>query len=193
MPTNRLAEKEKVQTYAAVLLDGALAEGGQARAMAVRDEMDEVARIMRANPTLTEALKNAAYAPEDRNALVRGTFAGVDGALVDVLAVMAERGDTDLLTRVCSAFEDAIQQKLNVTIVDITTAVDLDDRLREIIAKKAAADLGTEVILREHTDKSILGGIIMSANGKQIDASVAAKLEAARGILKMNADGGECS
>lgn len=192
MPTNRLAEKEKVRTYAAVLLDGALAEGGQVRAMAVRDEMDEVARIMRANPTLSEALKNAAYSPEDRNALVRGTFAGVDEALVGVLAVMAERGDTDLLTRVCSSFEDAIQQKLNVTIVDVTTAVDLDDRLREIIAKKAATDLGTEVVLREHTDKSILGGIIMSANGKQIDASVAAKLEAARGVLKMNADGGEC-
>lgn len=191
MPTNRLAEKEKVRTYAAVLLDGALAEGGQARAMAVRDRMDDIVRIIRANPTLAEALKNTAYTPEDRANLVRGTFEGVDDALVSVLAVMAERGDTDLLTRVCQSYEDAIQQKLNVTIVDVTTAVELDDRLREIIATKATADLGTEVILREHLDKSILGGIIMSANGKQIDASVLSKLEAARGVLKMNADGGE--
>ena len=127
MPTNRLAEKEKVLTYASVLLDGALAEGGQAVAMAVRDQADEIVRIMRANPALTEALKNTAYTAEERNALARGVFEGVDGALVDVLAVMAERGDTDLLTRVCSAFEDAIQEKLNVTIVDVTTAVALDD------------------------------------------------------------------
>ena len=192
MSTNRLAEKEKVLTYAAVLLDGVLAEGGQKQAMAVRDQMDEIVRIMRANPALTEALKNGAYAPEDRNALVRGTFAGVDAALVDVLAVMAERGDSDLLARVCSAFEDAIQRKLNVTIVDVTTAVELDDRLREVITKKAASDLGTDVVLREHIDKAILGGIIMSANGKHIDASVLSKLEAARSVLKLNADGGEC-
>lgn len=192
MPTNRLAEKEKVLTYASVLLDGALAEGGQAAAMAIRDRADEIVRIMRANPALTEALKNNAYTAEERNALVRGVFEGVEGPLVDVLAVMAERGDVDLLTRVCSAFEDAIQDKLNVTIVDVTTAVALDDSLREIITEKTARDLGTDVVLREHIDPSILGGIIMSANGKQIDASVASKLEAARSVLKSSADGGEC-
>ena len=64
MPTNRLAEKEKVLTYASVLLDGALAEGGQAAAMAIRDRADEIVRIMRANPALTEALKNNAYTVE---------------------------------------------------------------------------------------------------------------------------------
>ena len=192
MPTNRLAEKEKVQTYAAVLLQGVLAEGGQSAAMAVRDQMDEVVRIIRANPTLAEALKSMAYSPEERNELARGTFAACDPALTDVLAVMAERGESDLLGRVCSSFEDAIKRELNVTIVDVTTAIALDDRLREIITAKTAKDLGTDVVLREHIDGSILGGIIMSANGKQIDASVLSKLEAARSVLKTSADGGEC-
>ena len=190
MSTNRLAEKEKVQTYASVLLDGVLADGGQARAMAVSDRMDEIIRIMRANPELTEAMKNASYTPEERNALVRGTFEGVDPSLVDMLAVMAERGDADLLARVCSSFEDAIQRKLNVTIVDVTCAVELDDHLREVISKKAAADLGTDVILREHIDKSILGGIVMSAKGKRIDASVTHQLENARLVLS-SAPGGD--
>lgn len=192
MPTNRLAEKEKVQTYAAVLLQGALAEGGQSAAMAVRDQMDQVVRIIRSNPKLAEALKNMAYSAEERNALVRGVFADCDPVLVDALAVMAERGETDLFGRVCSSFEDAIQRELNVTIVDVTTAIALDDHLREIITTKTAKDLGTDVVLREHIDKSILGGIIMSANGKQIDASVLSKLEAARSVLKTSADGGEC-
>lgn len=192
MSTNRLAEKEKVVTYASVLLQGALAQGGLQKAMSVRDEADTIVRIMRQNPDLVEALKNTAYTAAERAGLVRGTFAGVDSLLTDVLAVMAERGDTDLLTRVCSAYEDAIQQELNVTIVDVTTAVELDNHLREIITNKTSADLGTKVVLREHVDKAMLGGIIMSANGKQIDASVLSKLEAARGVLKLSADGGEC-
>ena len=38
----------------------------------------------------------------------------------------------------------------------------------------------------------ILGGIIMSTNGKRIDASVASELEHARIVLKEENDGGEC-
>ena len=70
--------------------------------------------------------------------------------------------------------------------------LELDDRLREVITKKAEADLGTNVVLREHIDKSLLGGILMSANGKRIDASVLSQLESARNVLKLSTDGGEC-
>ena len=113
MPTNRHVQKEKVATYASVLLDAALAAGGQ----------------------------------------------------------------------------DAV---LNVTVVDVTTVVPLDDHLREVITKKSEADLGTKVVLRESIDKSLIGGILMSANGKRIDASMTSQLEAARNVLKHSTDGGEC-
>ena len=73
-----------------------------------------------------------------------------------------------------------------------TTAVPLDDALRRIITEKAEADLDTNVVLRESVDKSILGGIIMSTNGKRIDASVASQLDHARNVLKTTTDGGEC-
>ena len=73
-----------------------------------------------------------------------------------------------------------------------TTGVELDDHLREVIVRKAEADLGTKVVLREHIDKSLLGGILMSANGKRIDASVLSQLENARNVLKLSTDGGEC-
>ncbi len=192
MSTNRLVEKEKVKTYASALLQGAVAQGGIAQAMSVRDQMDQIVAIMRENATLAETLKRPGYTPEERNALVKGTFAGVDATLVEVMAVMAERGDIDLLSQVANSFEEAIQVEFNVTIVDVTTAVELDDNLREIISQKTAKDLGTDVYLREHVDTSILGGIVMSANGNQIDASVTSRLEVARNVLKVSVDGGEC-
>ena len=83
-------------------------------------------------------------------------------------------------------------EQLNVTVVDVTTVVPLDDHLREVITKKAEADLGTKVVLHESIDKSLIGGILMSANGKRIDASMTSQLEAARNVLKHSTDGGEC-
>ena len=189
MPTNRQILKEKVATYASVLLDGAYEAGGQDAVLEVRDQAERILRIARSNMDLSDALEDSSYTPGQ---LVRNLFASSNPVLVDVLAVMAEREDFALLSRVWASYGEQLERKLNVTVVDVTTVVELDDRLREVITKKAEADLGTNVVLREHIDKSLLGGILMSANGKRIDASVLSQLESARNVLKLSTDGGEC-
>jgi F-type H+-transporting ATPase subunit delta len=66
----------------------------------------------------------------------------------------------------------------------------LDDSLRNLIQEKIEADLGCKSSLNESIDKTILGGIVMSINGKHIDASVISQLNKARQVLK-ETDGGE--
>ena len=192
MPTNRHVQKEKVATYASVLLDAALAAGGQDAVLEVRDQAERIIRIMRSNMDLSSSLQDSSYTPEQRNSLARNVFAQAHPVLVDVLAGMAERGDFALLSRVWESYGEQVERKLNVTVVDVTTVVPLDDHLREVITKKSEADLGTKVVLRESIDKSLIGGILMSANGKRIDASMTSQLEAARNVLKHSTDGGEC-
>ena len=187
MPTNRHVQKEKVATYASVLLDAALAAGGQDAVLEVRDQAERIIRIMRSNMDLSSSLQDSSYTPEQRNSLARNVFAQAHPVLIDVLAVMAERGDFALLSRVWESYGEQVERKLNVTPV-----VPLDDHLREVITKKSEADLGTKVVLRESIDKSLIGGILMSANGKRIDASVLSQLESARNVLKLSTDGGEC-
>ena len=192
MPTSRHVLREKVAAYASALLDGAYEAGGQNAVLEVRDQAERVMRAARSNMDLSSALEDSSYTPEQRGQLVRNLFASSNPVLVDVLAVMAERGDFALLSRVWASYGEQLERKLNVTVVDVTTVVELDDHLREVITKKAEADLGTNVVLREHIDKSLLGGILMSANGKRIDASVLSQLENARNVLKLSTDGGEC-
>ena len=192
MPTNRHVQKEKVATYASVLLDAALAAGGQDAVLEVRDQAERIIRIMRSNMDLSSSLQDSSYTPEQRNSLARNVFAQAHPVLIDVLAVTAERGDFALLSRVWESYGEQVERKLNVTVVDVTTVVPLDDHLREVITEKLSVDLGKKVVLREHIDASILGGIIMSTNGKRIDASVASELEHARIVLKEENDGGEC-
>ena len=91
-----------------------------------------------------------------------------------------------------ASYENQVETKLNLCILDVTTVVELDDHLRDIIKQKAESELGMKVVLRERIDKSILGGIIMSAGDKRIDASVASQLNNARIVLKKKTDGGEC-
>ena len=86
---------------------------------------------------------------------------------------MAERGDIPLLSRVWASYGEQLQRKLQRERRRRDDGRGLpDDHLREVIKNKAEADLGTNVVLREHLDASLLGGILMSVGGKRIDASV---------------------
>ena len=192
MPTNRLLIKEEVATYSGMLLEAAFKEGGQERVLEVRDQLEQVLAAYRGNADLREALSNPALSAEQRHQLAEGVFEGADSLVRSVLAVMAERENLGQLSQVVNAYYDASEEKLGVRIVDVTTVVELDDELRKVITEKLSKDLGTKVVLREHIDKSILGGIIMTTHGKRIDASVASQLECTRNVLTETNDGGEC-
>lgn len=192
MPNNRHLEQGKVLTYASVLLDSVYESGGQDAVLEVRDQFESVVKIIRSNMDLAGALSDSSSKPETRASVARGTFAMCDQTLCETLAVMAERKDIDLVNRIYASFVEQLERKLNIVVVDVTTVVSLDDHLREVITNKVAADLKANVVLREHIDTSLLGGILITAGGKRIDASVASKLEVARTALKQTTDGGEC-
>ena len=192
MPTNRLLEKEKVATYVSVLLDSAYAAGGQDAVLEVRDQSEQVFRIMRSNIDLLSTFEDTSYTAQERGQVARAVFADCNPALLDVLVVMAERRDFGLLRHVWENYKCALEEKLDVRVVDVTTVVELDDHLREVIKNKAQADLGKEVVLRERIDPSLLGGLTMSTGDVYIDASVVSQLEHARTVLKDTTDGGEC-
>lgn len=192
MATNRLVVKEEVAVFASVLFDAANEAGGQEAVLDVREQMGEIIRLVRADMNLEMALNSSEYTAEQRKGLVESVFADCHPALREVLAVMAELGQADLLSRVYTDYGTQVGEKLGLVVVDVTTAVPLDDKLRQLITEKAEADLGKKAVLRERIDKSILGGIIMSVDGNYIDASMISQLNRARHILKDTTDGGEC-
>lgn len=192
MPTNRLVVKEEVNTYAAAMIEAAYDAGGQDAVLEVRTQMDQILELLYTDMELSNALTETSYTPQQRNQIAKAVFAGCNPAFTNVMAVMAERGDANLLARVRKVYEDQLSKKLNLCVVDVITVVELDDNLRHIITEKVEADLGMKSVLNEHIDKSILGGIIMSVNGTRIDASMVSQLNNARQVLKGISDGGEC-
>lgn len=191
MPTNRHDIQAEAEVYASNLLDAAQAAGGLDAVMAVRAQLDQIVAYDRSHVELTDVMQDLAYTVEQRSELIRNVFSDCRPELVSVLGVMAERGDWEDLARIRAAFNQQIVDKLNVNVIDVTTRVALDDHLRQVIKDKAAAELGGTIVLVESIDDSILGGIIMNANGKRIDASMRTMLTNARSVLK-ETDGGEC-
>ena len=188
MPTNRVRDKQSVATYVAILLDAAQAEG---RVFEDIEDLSAARTAVNTSSQMREFLQNDSVPAANKSALVREAFAGLAPEVVSVLAVMAERGDVRLLGRVATEFGEAAEKATGTVVVDVTTAVELDDNLREVIKKKLSADLGGSIRLNEKVDRSIVGGIIMSTHGKRMDASVKTQLSHARAVLSTASTGGE--
>ena len=184
MATNRLIVKEQIATYTELLFAAAKNEGDAEYVLSVCGQAKQMVKAIRGNADLDAALKDPGFTPEQKATLARNVCADANPALVSVIALMAERDELDYLPRVADGIEERMKDELNIVVVDVTTAVELDDHLRDLIKKKAGSEMGKTVMLNERVDKSILGGIIMSTKDERIDASLLTQVEKTREALK---------
>ena len=147
---------------------------------------DEASRVeSRKLETYARTLLEAARS-EDRiyeNLVPLKADADASPEVLSVLSAMAGNGDLDKLPEVLDLYRDMIDGEKEIVGVHVTTAIPLDDELRELIKSKCEADLEEDVFLIEHVDPSIIGGIILSARGQRRDASVRMQLESAKKVM----------
>ena len=185
MPTNRLIVKEQIATYTELLFEAAKNEGDPEYVLNVCWQAKELVKVIRGNADLQGTLEDPGYTPEQKAQIARGVFGEfAEPVLVHTIAVMVERGELDYLPRVAEQLEDRVADELNLIIVDVKTAVELDDNLRDLIKKKAETELGKKAVLHETVDKSMLGGIILSTKDERLDASLVMQVEKTREALK---------
>lgn len=111
--------------------------------------------------------------------------------VLETLAAMQREDDLDLVSQVAKQYKEYLDAEDKTVSVTVTTAVLLDDDLREKVRAKAEADLKAPVYLVERVDPSIIGGIMLEARGKRYDASVRAQLANIRKTLSSSFIGGE--
>ena len=111
--------------------------------------------------------------------------------VLETLAAMQREDDLDLVAQVAKQYKEYLDAEDKTVSVTVTTAVPLDDDLREKVRAKAEADLKAPVYLVERVDPSIIGGIMLDARGKRHDASVRAQLANIRKTLSSSFIGGE--
>lgn len=180
MKTNATQIRAKAAVYAEVLLGAAKASDN---VFAVAGECDELLAAVRGSMELRTTLLDATVALDAKKAIVSEIFVDFAPELLAVFEVMIERNDLAALARTREQYLVLAEEALGATIVDVTTIVPLDDTLRGLIKSKYSAELGTNILLREHIDSNLLGGIVLSTHGKRIDASVLSQLESAKHTL----------
>lgn len=186
MKANRLVVNGKIEAYAKTIVENVFEGEGREELVEVRNQIRVLIRQLRSNPQFIQALKNDELSSEQLEGLIKNVFTGFNPVLLQVVGVMAGQRDMELLPRVLHAFDRHMADDYNLVAVDVTTAVELDDHLRDVIRAKVQQEIGKDAVINERINKDMLGGIVMTVQGKRIDASVRAQLNKARIELKKN-------
>lgn len=127
----------------------------------------EMSRIMR-SPIIQNFKKES---------ILKGIFSGkVDKMTLNFILMMISKGRVGLIEDIAREYIELHKQMNGVRTAYVTTAVKLDESIRQSVLEIVRRKGGEKVELVEKVDPEILGGLILRMGDKQFDASVSRKL-----------------
>lgn len=102
-------------------------------------------------------------------------------SLVDILL---ERRRVSLVPAVADAFAGLVRAHKGIELAEVTTALELSEDERRLVAQRLAARVGKNVDLRTRVDPAIIGGVVARVGDQLFDGSVRGRLQALKRRLR---------
>ena len=164
-------------SYAETLLSLALAQD-TGIANEVFAEFTDFVGFMKKEPMFGDFIVSPAVDPDNRQATLEKNFRGkISDILLNTLLVINRKGRSELVPLIYEQYRLALEEHNNEVDVDVTSAVDLTDELRDKIKEAAAKISGRTARLREKIDPTILGGLVVQIEDQKLDSSVLRQLK----------------
>lgn len=116
---------------------------------------------------------------EKQEALGR-LLSGADEHFLNFLALLIENHRMPVIFRARREYERLWEEENRVLPVEITSAVELDERTAASVGERIGASTGRKVALATRVDPDILGGIVVRVGNSILDASIRNRLELLR-------------
>lgn len=160
--------------YAAALLELAQAGSG---ADDVREQMDDLAELIRTDPGLQKLLGSMVLSTTERSASIQRIFEGrVSDLVYRFLQVVNAKDRLSDLLAIAISFGQLVDRQNGIIEVDAYVAATMDEAQQQRVTTELGQALGGTVVLHQYVDPSLIGGIKLRIGDKLIDASVVSQL-----------------
>lgn len=147
------------------------------QAAAVREELSQLAEVVRCSEPLRTFLETPAIRWEQKAATLEKVFRGkVSELVMDFLMVVARKHRLGLLSKMTEAFIDLDDQAAGRVRGKIVTAVELETQEQVRLAEQVSRALQKTVTLQSRVDPAILGGMVLTIENTVMDGSVRRRL-----------------
>ena len=146
----------------------------------VQRDLGDFAAAVEASPELIAFLAN----PEIESAAKVGVLGelsdGADPLVHNFLRLLAEKGRAAQIPGVRDEFQALVDRAQGRVAVELTTAYELSDEEAAAIVGQIRQSSGRSVEATRKVDPELIGGMILQAGSRRVDASVRGRLERLR-------------
>lgn len=171
-----MAELRNAACYSQALWD-------VANEMSLEDEILKDAKLMvsvfSSEKELLNVLRTPAVSKNEKKQILRNIFEGHTAKeLLNLLYILIDKNSFSLFPHIVSDFETIKEREKGIVSGEVVSVEPLSsEHLRRLEEETAGLLCVKKVKLTNTTDKSIIGGVKIFADGKLVDASVRHKLD----------------
>lgn len=169
--------------YATALFDLAR-DAGQLEA--VQQDLDSVSRMLAESSDLVRLVRSPAISREDQGAAMAALLAraGAGELTRRFIGVLAQNRRLFALSDIISAFRRLLSHHRGEVIAEVVSALPLgDQQLAELKSALSSAAAGN-VVLQTRVEPELIGGLVVKLGSRMIDASIRAKLNSLKSVMK---------
>lgn len=167
--------------YGQALYDLALEEG---LTESILQQLQIVKSCLDEEPQYLELLSSAALSKAERCQLLQESMSALHPYLLNFLKILTEKGYMRRFADCQSTYQQCYYRDNNMLPVSAVTAIALSAQQSEKLQARLSELTGKTVLLSNKVDTSLLGGIRLDYDGKQIDDTIAHRLDSVRQLLK---------
>ena len=143
----------------------------------IKCDLTAAVKAMETAPEYTKILDTPAIAKEEKLKLSSDAFGGLSEYVVNVIKMLSEKHSVKTLPDVLKTYIALYNEDMGIEEVEAVTAAPMSESQLEAMKAKLEQMTGKTVIIKNTVDASILGGVKLRYEGKQIDASVKTRLD----------------
>ena len=134
-------------------------------------EINMIIEIFNVNKDLINFITNPVVNLDKKKKIIEVVFSdNLESFSKSILYFIIENKRANLTTQIFEEFNILYRKEKNILQIHLITAKKASESLKNSIIKKFGK--GSDVLLREKIDKSILGGILVKSENKQFDSTV---------------------
>jgi F-type H+-transporting ATPase subunit delta len=139
-----------------------------------RTDLDKIVGAV-GDETFLAVLESPKIKFEEKSRLLE-RLGGIDPLVLNLVRLLIARGGVNILPEIAAEYRRLLDEYQGIQTAAVVTAVSLDKRDKEKLAKNLGAMIGKKVVLQPAVEPEIIGGIVARVGGKLLDGSTRTKL-----------------
>ena len=147
-------------------------------------DLNVTADILKEYPEYVKLLDTPAISVPEKLSLIDEAFSSVTTTVKSVIKILAEKHSVHAFFDIEKEYAARYNEARGICKAEIISAVELTDAQTRKLKEKLENMTGKTIVIKNTTDKSLLGGIKLRYLGKELDGTLKARLTAIEKSLK---------